>query len=148
MDFTVWTTLKQVGCYRNNSLTVWKESCETKKRLWAALISTKMEVQKQQTNSPHSIARSSAKCFQPCGHFNYSDPFHGPVGIWIQRSDSTRKVSSHQIGAKLLGGFFLHWCSHVPHTGPQGRQSKPASRTRCISSFKFFNLFRINRPQI
>lgn len=51
--------------------------------------------------------------FQPCGPSNYSDPFHGPVGLRIQSNDFTEKVLSHQICEKLLWGFFLHQCSQL-----------------------------------
>lgn len=60
------------------------------------------------------------KSFQPCGHYNYSDPFHGPVAVWIQRNDFTQKVSSHQVCEKLLWGFFLHRCSQGLHEDPWG----------------------------
>lgn len=60
------------------------------------------------------------KRFQPCGHSNYSDPFHGPVGTWIQSNDFIEKVLSHQICEKLLWGFFLHQCSQLLHEDPRG----------------------------
>lgn len=68
--------------------------------------------------------------FQPCGPSNYSDPFHGPVGLRIQSNDFTEKVLSHQICEKLLWGFFLHQCSQLLPEEPWGfGQEKKKNRT-------------------
>lgn len=72
--------------------------------------------------------------FQPCGPSNYSDPFHGPVGLRIQSNDFTEKVLSHQICEKLLCGFFLHQCSQLLPEEPWGfgqeKKGEKKNRTR------------------
>ena len=97
------------------------------------------------------------KRFQPCGPFNYSDPFHGPVGPWIQSNDFIKKVLSHQICEKLLWGFFLHRCSQLSHAeawdlGEKEEgwwwwwwKKKTNAKTSYIIHSSNTNLYRINK---
>lgn len=85
--------------------------------IWGMLQNTNVDLHLHTLTEKLKIKHTHThmKSFQPCGHYNYSDPFHGLVSIWIQRADFAQTVLSHQIYEKLLCGCFLRRCRHILH---------------------------------